>query len=113
MLANHDIVYSYSPGQALQAWGTVDRVIARGTGTIGDGCLFRGGPTVMTNSVCAGMSAGSSGVFEFPGSGTWDIVLRDDLIYGGGDAAYGGGNSATVTYTVTNTIGPSANRDDI
>lgn len=112
-LANLDIEYSYSPGQALQAWGTVDRVIARGTGTIGDGCLFRGGTTVMTNSICAGMSAGSNGVFEFPGFGTWDIVLRNDLIYGGGDALYGGGNSATVTYTVTNTIFHSVNGDDI
>ena len=86
-LVDFDIEYSGTPGTALGGRGTVDRVIAHATGSGDWACTLDTGPVLtvtITNSICR--SDSGTAFAEFVGGGPWNITLRNDLIYGAGDA---------------------------
>jgi len=110
-LLDFDVEDSASTGNsALMGPGTVDRVIARHTSKSGAGCsLFP--DAILTNSICAG-SNGLSESFS-GGSATIALTLRNDLVYGSGDALQASSDGPHFTITATNTIFHSTFGNDV
>jgi hypothetical protein len=77
-------IHEEMTGEAVVGSGTISRVFALATS--GGGCRIDGPGTTIVNSVCAG----KFGIFDILpsgfGTGVWPLTLRNDTIYGSGEA---------------------------